>query len=127
MGSSADCTLSLGRFLTLIAEHLATDGVADTPPPVELIAVRLLGLTRERLDIEYGRQATPDESDLLRRVLDQIAAGEPAAYILGAATFLGREFEVTRDTLIPRRDTEGWSASSCARSALARRPGRSAC
>jgi release factor glutamine methyltransferase len=106
MGPSADCTLSLGRFLEMMAHRLAADGVADPPPPVELIAAHLLGLTRQRLDSESGRPPTPEESDLLRRALDRIAAGEPAAYILGAATFLGRVFEVTRDTLIPRRDTE---------------------
>jgi release factor glutamine methyltransferase len=106
MGPSADYTLPLGRFLEMMAERLAADGVADPPPPVELIAARLLGLTRERLDTESGRPPTPEELNLLRRALDRIAAGEPAAYILGAATFLGREFEVTRDTLIPRRDTE---------------------
>jgi len=106
MKPSADCTLSLGGLLEMMAERLAADGVADPPPPVEMIAACLLGLTRDRLDSEAGRPPTPEESDRLRRALDRIAAGEPAAYILGAATFLGREFEVTRDTLIPRRDTE---------------------
>src|SRR5689334_24992073 len=106
MEPAADFMRSLGRFLELMAERLAADGVADPPPPVELIAARLLGLTRARLDSEADRPPTPEESDRLRRALDRIAAGEPAAYILGAATFLGREFEVTRDTLIPRRDTE---------------------
>jgi len=106
MRPSADRTLSLGRFLEVTAERLAADGVVDPPPPVGLIAARLLGLTRDRLDTESGRPPTSEESDLLRRALDRIADGEPAAYILGAATFLGREFEVTRDTLIPRRDTE---------------------
>jgi release factor glutamine methyltransferase len=106
MEPAADFMRSLGRFLEVMAERLAADGVADPPPPIELIAARLLDLPRERLDSGVDRPPTPEESDRLRRALDRIAAGEPAAYILGAATFLGREFEVTRDTLIPRRDTE---------------------
>ena len=106
MEPAADCTRSLGDLLKVVAERLAADGVADPPPPVELIAARLLGLAREWLDSEVDRPPTPEESDRLRRALDRIAAGEPAAYILGAATFLGREFEVTREALIPRRDTE---------------------
>jgi len=60
MKPSADCTLSLGGFLEMMAERLAADGVADPPPPVEMIAARLLGLTRERLDSEAGRPPTPE-------------------------------------------------------------------
>jgi len=106
MELAADGSRSLRHFLELVAGRLADDGVADPPPPAGLIADRLLNLTREQLDAEADRPPTHEELDRLRRALDRVAAGEPAAYILGAATFLGREFEVTRDTLIPRRDTE---------------------
>src|SRR5262245_43045338 len=96
----------LAEFLAATAERLADDGVADSPPTAELIAARVLGLQRERLDAEAGRPPTAEEQARLRSLLDQVAAGEPAAYLIGYAPFLGREFEVTRDTLIPRRDTE---------------------
>jgi release factor glutamine methyltransferase len=106
MEPAADGPRSLGRFLEVVAARLADDGVADPPPTAEVIAARLLGLTREQIATEADRPPTLEESDRLGRALDRVAAGEPAAYILGVATFLGREFEVTRDTLIPRRDTE---------------------
>src|SRR4051812_813636 len=102
----ASACQTLGEFLAAMAECLADDGVADPPPTAELIAARVLGLPRERLDAEAGRPPTADEQARLLGLLDHVAAGEPAAYLIGYAPFLGREFEVTRDTLIPRRDTE---------------------
>lgn len=103
----ASACQTLGEFLATVAERLlADDGVADPPPTAELIAARVLGLPRDRLDAEVGRPPTAEEQARLLGLLDHVAAGEPVAYLIGYAPFLGREFEVTRDTLIPRRDTE---------------------
>jgi release factor glutamine methyltransferase len=102
----ASARQTLSEFLAAMAQRFADDGVADPPPTAELIAVHVLGLPRERLDAEAGRPPTAEEQARLHSLLDQVAAGEPAAYLIGYAPFLGREFEVTRDTLIPRRDTE---------------------
>jgi len=43
----------------------------------------------------------------LGSLLDRRLAGEPLQYVLGAWDFFGREFLLTRDTLIPRPETEG--------------------
>jgi release factor glutamine methyltransferase len=102
----ASACQTLGELLAAVAQRLADDGVADSPPTAELIAARVLGLPRDRLDAETSRPPTAKEQTRLHGLLDHVAAGEPAAYLIGYALFLGREFEVTRDTLIPRRDTE---------------------
>jgi release factor glutamine methyltransferase len=101
---SASHTLPV--YLTATAERLADDGVADPPPSAEPIAACVLGLPRDRLDAEADRPPTAEEQARLRDLVDRVASGEPAADVVGCATFLGRVFEVTRDTLIPRRDTE---------------------
>jgi len=106
MEPAADGSRSLRRLLELVAGRLADDGVADPPPTAALIAARVLGLPRQQLDAEVRRPPTAKEQARLLGLLDHVAAGEPAAYLIGYAPFLGREFEVTRDTLIPRRDTE---------------------
>src|SRR5205823_9588122 len=91
---------------TAMADRLADDGVSDPPPTAALIAAHVLGLPRARFEAEADRPPTAEERARLRDLLDHVAAGEPAAYLIGYAPFLGREFEVTRATLIPRRDTE---------------------
>jgi release factor glutamine methyltransferase len=106
MPPDAGAVQTLGEFLAVMAHRLADDGVADPSPSAELIAAHVLGLARERFDAEAPRPPNAEEQARLRDLLDHVAAGEPAAYLIGYALFLGREFEVTRDTLIPRRDTE---------------------
>lgn len=50
-----------------------------------------------------------EEKDLpinLKADFEKLKTGEPIQYILGHGPFYGREFIVTRDTLIPRNETE---------------------
>lgn len=97
---------TVGALLEAAVERLADDGVADVPPTVELLAERALGRSRGGLAAEARRPPTAGERGRIQRLVERVAAGEPLAYVLGWASFLGREFAVTRDTLIPRRDTE---------------------
>jgi release factor glutamine methyltransferase len=55
----------------------------------------------------HGEDPVPAET--LAQVeawLERRRRGEPFAHLLGWATFRGRRFQVTRDTLIPRMETE---------------------
>lgn len=106
MPPTAMASPTLGELLASTARRLADDGVADPPPTAALLASRALGISSDRLESEAGRPPTDEERARLQALIDRVAAGEPAAYVIGFAEFLGREFEVTRDTLIPRRDTE---------------------
>jgi release factor glutamine methyltransferase len=72
----------------------------------EVLARHVLGWDRAGV-ITRGREAAPagfDESfdALVRRRLQR----EPVAMIVGHREFWGLEFEVTRDVLVPRPDTE---------------------
>ncbi len=47
-----------------------------------------------------------DKHDLFKQLIQRRLNNEPVAYILGKKEFYGRDFKVTKDTLIPRGDTE---------------------
>ena len=62
-----------------------------------------LGL--KRADLQRAISNTVDSAQLLAD-FQRLLTGEPIQYILGEAPFYGRSFTVTRDTLIPRNETE---------------------
>jgi release factor glutamine methyltransferase len=62
-----------------------------------------LGL--KRADLQQAISSSVDPSRLLED-FQRLLRGEPIQYILGEAPFYGRSFAVTRDTLIPRNETE---------------------
>jgi len=71
-----------------------------------LLLAHVLNLPRIKLYTGYERPLSEKElasyRDLVRRAGEQ----EPIAYLTGKAHFFNLEFEVTRDVLIPRPDTE---------------------
>jgi release factor glutamine methyltransferase len=61
-------------------------------------------LSLKRSDLQVA--TPPDLPDELQKDFQRLLTGEPIQYILGEAPFYGRSFLVTRDTLIPRNETE---------------------
>jgi release factor glutamine methyltransferase len=96
------------------AQHrLVACGIAEPDAAIdaELLARHLLGWSREQMVTRWLDPAPTDGSaiDFDRRycaLIDRRAAREPVAYIIGHREFWGLEFEVTRDVLIPRPETE---------------------
>lgn len=87
----------------LIAAGIAP---ADAAIDADVLARHVLGWDLTAL-VVHGREPVSDE--FVRRFEHAIArraAREPVAYITGVREFWGREFEVTRDVLIPRPETE---------------------
>ena len=48
----------------------------------------------------------PEQVFKLQEITQRLTDGEPLQYVLGQADFYGLKFRVTRDTLIPRAETE---------------------
>jgi release factor glutamine methyltransferase len=71
----------------------------------EIMLAELLGISRAELYL-YDNKIGQDLIDKFQSFVERRAGGEPLQYILGKAEFMGLEFEVTPDVLIPRPETE---------------------
>jgi release factor glutamine methyltransferase len=72
----------------------------------ELLLAHALGCERSEL---FARDDEPvGDAHALRfeGLVDERARGVPVAYLTGEAWFYGRRFEITRDVLVPRPETE---------------------
>jgi len=89
-------------------ETLAAAGIAadEAALDAELLARHVLGWDRARL-VANGRDEAPATfEDAYSPLITRRASREPIAYITGHREFWGLDFEVTRDVLIPRPETE---------------------
>ena len=72
----------------------------------ELIVAFVLGKDRTFVHAHPEYVFTEVELAKIQDFATRRGAGEPLAYIFGTKEFYGRNFRVTRDTLIPRPETE---------------------
>ena len=100
-------SLSIAEALQIAGDELGRAGVPEARKEARSLLAHVL-------DVEWAVFITnPDkplaESSLNRfqELVSRRSTGEPAQYITGVQDFYGRRFEVTRDVLIPRPETEG--------------------
>jgi release factor glutamine methyltransferase len=79
---------------------------ADAAIDADVLARHALGWDRAAL-LTHGREAPPPSFvNVFDALVARRAAREPVALIMGVREFWGLDFEVTRDVLIPRPETE---------------------
>jgi release factor glutamine methyltransferase len=72
----------------------------------ELLLSHVLSSPRIKLYTDYERPLGEKELADYRALVQRASEHEPIAYLTGRAHFFNLEFEVTKDVLIPRPDTE---------------------
>ena len=92
--------LKLG-IAQLRAAHVPSDTLA-----AELLLLHATGRTRTSLYSHPEDALTESESQNYFSWIERRAAGVPTQHLTGKQEFWGLEFEVTRDVLIPRPETE---------------------
>lgn len=97
---------SIAKILDRAQEILSSSGVSE--PRRESISLLTASIRRDKTFIyahsEY--ELTADELATFDSFLSRRANREPLQYIVGVQEFYGLDFEVTRDVLIPRPETE---------------------
>jgi len=72
----------------------------------ELLLLHALGRDRTWLYTHPEEQVSPADADRFFALVARRVNGEPTQHLTGKQEFWGLEFEVTRDVLIPRPETE---------------------
>jgi release factor glutamine methyltransferase len=80
--------------------------VASHTLAAELLLLHVLGKERAWLYAHPEEPLSRAEEDAFRALLARRAAGEPLQHLTGHQEFWGLDFEVNRDVLIPRPETE---------------------
>jgi release factor glutamine methyltransferase len=88
-------------------ESFASQHASDlTNLDAQLLLAHVLGHPRVWLLAHKETHLTPPQLDEAEKAFARLLAGEPLPYILGHWEFFGLDFNVTKDVLIPRPETE---------------------
>lgn len=94
---------SAALFLT---ENLNNDPYLNAKVDVHLILQSVTGKSKSQILAFSETELDEQTLEKLTALLQRRATGEPMAYILGETDFWSLNLEVSKDTLIPRPDTE---------------------
>lgn len=87
-------------------ELLKNSGITEYETDGFLIMSELLGITRTQYFMQQ-KDIMPNESyDIYMKAVNERCSHKPLQYITGKAYFMGYEFKVNENVLIPRMDTE---------------------
>ena len=89
------------------ASAILTEGGIEAPrAEARILLGHVIGASREELLLGHKNDLAESNFDELMRLASRRAAREPIAYLTGEREFWGLSFGVTRDTLIPRPESE---------------------
>lgn len=94
------------RILDWTIPHLKAHGSESPRLDAEILLAHARGCPRIQLYTNYDEPLTDAQRTVMRDLVQRRAAAEPVAYLVGHREFFGLDFQVTKDVLIPRPDTE---------------------
>jgi len=98
--------LTIVEVLKLSADYLQKHGADSARLDAELLLAHALKLRRLDLYLKFDRTLGEAELTAYRGLVARRAKGEPVAYLVGHREFMGLDFEVTPEVLVPNPDTE---------------------
>jgi release factor glutamine methyltransferase len=97
---------TVGRLLDWTQKYLGQKGSEFPRLDTEVLLAHALGCKRIDLYTRFEEIVANDVRHKFRELIQERVKGCPVAYLVGRKEFFSLEFEVTRDVLIPRPDTE---------------------
>jgi release factor glutamine methyltransferase len=98
--------LTVEESLRKASFYLKEAGIESPRDEAEFLLIFLLGWSRLKLFLQRTTTVESDLAAAFRAVVERRARGEPLAYITGEREFYGLDFEINREVLIPRPESE---------------------
>lgn len=99
----------MSKSIATLLQEGTTALESSSPTPrldAEVLLAHALGCEKLQLVLKRNDIVTSDVESEFTNFISRRAQKEPVAYITGKKEFYGRDFKVTKDTLIPRPETE---------------------
>lgn len=103
---TSEAGVTVRHALARGAEFLRSLGIEAARLEMELILAESMGIDRLGLYMKMDQALTAQQREQSRKMLARRREREPLAYILGHREFYGLRFDVNRNVLIPRPETE---------------------
>jgi release factor glutamine methyltransferase len=97
---------SIAQSILAAARHLHSSGVPEARREAALLLTHVIGRDRTFIISHPEHLITAAQLESFDEYVERRAKGEPLQYITGYQDFFGLDFEVTKDVLIPRPETE---------------------
>lgn len=99
-------TWTIQKLLNWVTEYFTGKNIDSPRLSAEWLLCHVLGLKRIELYTQFNKVVGEEQLSQLHELVKRAAAHEPIAYLTGKKEFYSLEFEITKDCLIPRPDTE---------------------
>ena len=97
---------TIGRLLKWTTDFFTERGMESPRLEAEVLLAHCRGCQRILLYTAFDEVASDELRQRFRALVKERATGVPFAYLVGKREFYSLDFEVTRDVLIPRPETE---------------------
>ncbi|MCL2306450.1 MAG: peptide chain release factor N(5)-glutamine methyltransferase [Planctomycetaceae bacterium] len=94
------------RLLEWTTDYLKKNARQSSRLEAEILLAAALSCQRIELYTNFDMEPPEDKRAVFRDYVKRRAAGEPVAYLVGRKEFYSLSFQVNRNTLIPRPETE---------------------
>lgn len=96
----------ISELLPRVTKSLSEGGIENSRFEAGYLIGYVLNMPQAELILNADISVSADDEEKISALVKRRISGEPFQYILGTQEFMGLEFAVTGDVLIPRQDTE---------------------